>query len=101
MKLLTQEILKKLPKLYAQEKKGDNAIAYVKFFTPDSNWTWYILEYDGNDTLFCLTDGFELELGYVSLAELQSARGPLGLSIERDKYWTPKTVREIKQEKKS
>ena len=29
-------------------------------------------------------DGFEKELGYFSLRELESARGPLGLPIERD-----------------
>lgn len=40
MKLLTQEIRKQLPALYSQEDKGGEAIVHVKFFTPDSNWTW-------------------------------------------------------------
>ena len=40
MKLLTQEIRKKLPPLYSQESKGGKALAHVKFFTPDSNWTF-------------------------------------------------------------
>jgi len=99
MKLLTQANRKALPPLYAQEKKGDDAIAYVKFFTPDSNWTWYILEFDGADCLFCLVDGLEMELGYASFNELSTVKGPLGLHVERDMHWTPKTLREIKEGK--
>ena len=95
MKLLTQEIRKKLPRLHEQETKGGDAVVYVKFFTPWSSWTWYATEFDGEDTFFGLVDGHEKELGYFSLSELQSLRGPLGLSIERDLYWQPKKLREI------
>ena len=99
MKLLTQEIRKKLPALYSQEDKGGKAIAYVKFFTPDSNpWIWHVTEFDGDDTFFGLVHGFEKELGYFSLKELESVRGPMGLPIERDLYWQPKTLREIAPE---
>ena len=55
---------KVLPKLYSQEEKGDEAVAYVKFFTPWSNWTWYATEFDGEDTFFGLVIGLETELGY-------------------------------------
>jgi hypothetical protein len=41
MKLLTQEVKTKLQPLYSQEDKGGKAIAHVKFFTPDSSWTWW------------------------------------------------------------
>ena len=95
MKLLTKEILEKLPKLYTQEEKGLDAIAVVKFFTPDSNWTWYATEYDGEDLFFGLVDGFEKELGYFRLSELQSVKGALGLPIERDMYFKPKTLKEL------
>ena len=98
MKLLTEELRKKLPPLYSQEKLGGKAVVYVKFFTPDSNWTFYATEYDGKDTFFGLVEGHVKELGYFSLAELQSARGPLGLPIERDLHWTPKTLEEIAPE---
>ena len=39
------------------------AIAHVKFFTPDSNWTWYATEFDGEDTFFGLVQGFETPFG--------------------------------------
>ena len=98
MKLLTEEIKKKLPQLYAQDGKGGKAVVHVKFFTPDANWTWYVTEFDGEDSFFGLVDGHCKELGYFSLSELQSVKGPLGLPIERDLYWQPKTLDQIAPE---
>ncbi|PIZ98521.1 MAG: hypothetical protein COX77_04240 [Candidatus Komeilibacteria bacterium CG_4_10_14_0_2_um_filter_37_10] len=95
MKLLTNEILEKLPKLYSQEEKGLEAVAIVKFFTPDSNWTWYATEFDGEDLFFGLVEGFEKEIGYFRLSELQSVKGALGLPIERDMFFKPKTLNEL------
>ena len=98
MQLMTAEIRKKLPPLYSQEELGGKAVAVVKFFTPDSSWTFWATEYDGEDTFFGLVDGHEKELGYFSLSELQKVRGALGLPIERDLYWQPKTLEEIAPE---
>lgn len=88
MMLLTQEIIGKLPTLYASENTEDPMV-WCKFFTPDSSWTWYLIEYDGKDTFYGLVDGFEQELGYFSLSEISAIKGHLGLSIERDRYFTP------------
>ncbi len=107
MKLLTKEIRRKLPPLYAQESKGGKAIVHLKLFTPDSGWTWYITEgspikdESGQEVdfhFFGLVDGHEKELGYVALSELESVRGPMGLPIERDLHWQPKTLEEIAPE---
>jgi hypothetical protein len=84
MQLLTKEIKKALPALYSNENETDPK-AVVKFFTPFSNWTWYATEFDGEDTFFGLVDGLDKELGYFSLAELES----LGSKIERDKWFSP------------
>lgn len=98
MKLLTKENLAKLPPLRAQDGKGDDAVAYVKFFTPDSNWTWYATEFDpATGEFFGLVQGFEEELGYFVLSELERARGPLGLAIERDRYFSPKPIKELRR----
>ncbi|MCD4830457.1 MAG: DUF2958 domain-containing protein [Anaerohalosphaeraceae bacterium] len=83
MKLLTQEIRKQLPQLYSQEDKGGKAVVYLKMFNPSGSWSWYATEFDGEDTFFGLVDGFEKELGYFSLKELESVRGSLGLPIDR------------------
>jgi hypothetical protein len=95
--LLTKEIKESLPQLYANEEIGLQAQAIVKFFTPDSNWTWYGSEFDGEDVFFGLVIGFEAELGYFSLAELKSVRGPMGLPIERDLHFQPKTLQELRE----
>jgi len=95
VELLTPEIREALPLLYANEEEGLAAQALVKFFTPDSNWTWYASEFDGEDIFFGLVIGFEAELGYFSLQELQSVRGPLGLPIERDLHYKPRSLAEL------
>ena len=86
---IPDEIAPTLPPLYATQHQ-DDPIAYLKFFTPDSSWTWYVTEYDPEQRLcFGLVQGHERELGYFSLDELEEARGPMGLPIERDRYWQP------------
>lgn len=107
MKLLTKETRQKLPPLYAQESKGGQAVVHLKLFTPDGSFTWYITEgspitdENGQEVdfhFFGLVDGLEKELGYVALSELEAVRGPLGLPIERDLHWQPKTLEEIAPE---
>jgi hypothetical protein len=95
MQLLTKELRKRLPALYSQDGKGKEAVIVVKFFTPWAGWTWYATEFDGVDTFFGLVDGHETELGNFSLSELESVKGPFGLTIERDRYWEEKTIREV------
>ena len=89
MQLLTQEIREKLPPLHGTQGTEDS-IAVVKYFHPCSNWTFYAVEFDQVDTFFGLVIGYERELGYFSLNELESI-GKKGstLPIERDLYWTP------------
>lgn len=66
----------------------------VKFFDPTGAGTWLITEMmpDEPDILFGLCDlGLGCpELGYVSLSELESVKGRLGLGIERDLYFRPR-----------
>lgn len=88
MKLLTVELARKLPKLGATEHLADTEKRIIaKFFTPDSSWTWYALEFDGEDTFFGLVQGFETEYGYFSLSELAKMKGPYGLRVERDRHF--------------
>ena len=94
-KLFPDEIRSQLPKLYESEELGLAVNAMVKFFTPDSNWSWYASEFDGDDIFFGLVSGFEIELGYFSLSELRSVTGPRGLLIERDLYFEPRSLENL------
>jgi len=100
MQLLTKELRKRLPALGATEHMRDPE-AQVKFFAPWSSWTWYGVEFDGQDTFFGLVFGFDEELGYFSLEELASARGPFGLRIERDSTFEPTRLSEVRHERRS
>lgn len=105
MMMLTKEILNRIPKLGSQDGLGGDAIIHVKFFTPWSNWTWYALEGepvfddDGNEIDFMFfgwVEGFEKEYGNFCLSELESVTGPVGLKIERDRYFGPTPLRGVK-----
>lgn len=95
MKLMTNKIKAALPPLHSTEHVADPLVR-VKFFTPWSDWTWYATEFDGVDTFFGLVDGFESELGYFSLKELEEARGPAGIRIERDLYFKPTPLSQVR-----
>ena len=98
MKLLTDELIKTLPPLYSTENVKDPLIQ-CKFFTPDSSWSWYVLEFDKtNEIFFGYVCGLERELGYFSLQELESVKGQLGLGIERDISFKPTKLSVIKKE---
>lgn len=100
MKLFTKAIETKLINNFKlQQAHGENTIDFVpivKLFTPDANCTWLLTELDEDlEYAFGLCDlGLGTpELGYVSIAELKSIHGKLGLPVERDKYF--KTTKKL------
>jgi len=97
-KLIPQKLLSEIPDLYETEKILD-PICQIKLFTPDSNWTWYIIEFSKADAKTCYgyIQGIETELGYFTLEELESIHGPLGLAIERDMSFHPTSFSAIKK----
>ena len=98
MKLLTKAIKDKLPKLYETEDVAEyEKVAIVKFFCPWNQWTWYGIEYDGKDIFFGYVVGLDNEYGYFSLSELKSVRAFGGLKIERDKFFEPTKMMDIRR----
>lgn len=87
MELMPDDIRARLLANGAADPETDH-VPVVKFFDPTGAATWLITEMmpDEPDILFGLCDlGMGCpELGYVSLSELQSVTGRLGLGIERD-----------------
>ena len=96
-KLLTQTQLAEIPDLYTQENVAD-PICYIKLFTPDSSWSWYIIELsqDNKDLCFGYVQGLEDELGYFALSELELVKGNLGLGVEVDTSFTPSKLSVVK-----
>jgi len=105
MQLLTEAIKKTLPALYTQENEKDPMV-YIKFFDPAGSWTWYVTEgeeADNGDFLFFgYVIGFEAELGYFTLSQLESAKkGLIGIQatpVERDLYFTPCRLSKVKEQ---
>jgi hypothetical protein len=99
MKLLTEAILADLPPIGSTDG-ADDPIVRVKFFTPDSGWTWYATEggpENGDFIFFGYVVGVCPEWGYFSLSELQEIRGKLGLPVERDLFFEPRPFSQLKK----
>ena len=101
--LMTEKLGGTIPPLYATEETTDtdSVIARAKLFSPYSGWTWYITEWDLETGMcFGLVEGFETELGYFDLTELSEITVFGGVpAIERDLYWQPRTLGEIREER--
>jgi hypothetical protein len=117
MKMLTKELMREIPRLYSTEETplAEKKIA-VKFFDAWGSWTWFAFEGDPIDAegnlieivdvlkgaivphdwrFFGAVKGFETELGYFSLRELESLKVAGGHPrIERDMYYGDKTVQQ-------
>lgn len=95
MKLLTEELKRKIPGLYETDGEKDKT-CYVKLFNPYGNQTWYICEYGGGDAFGYVDLGYGYELGYFNIKELEDIRiGGFGGKIERDKFFEPTKFSEI------
>jgi hypothetical protein len=99
-KFITKEIEKALPKLYSQENV-DDPIVVAKWFSPYSNWRWFAIEFDGEDSFFGLVQGLDTELGYFSKFELANLTFGAGRfevpAVERDLSWQPKKLSEVRE----
>lgn len=85
-----------VPLLYATEDV-ENPLCHIKLFTPDSNWSWYIIEIDEfSEVCFGYVVGLERELGYFTISELEQVRGALGLPVESDLSFTPTLLSDVK-----
>jgi len=84
MKLFTKEINEKLVKCGYENRRP-----IFKLFTPWSNCTWLVTgEEDGNLIGYCDLGMGCVEFGaFSNREEIESIRGPFGLTIERDLHW--------------
>lgn len=92
---LPEEIRDRIPEIYGSQDQADPTV-WVKLFTPEAAWTWYVTEWDREDTCFGYVVGHEPELGYFNLAELREVRERLGLRVERDLHFEPRPLSRVR-----
>lgn len=121
--LLPDSIKATLPKLYAQEKVKDPIVHLHFYATGSEEWHWYITEGSMSNDQFIMFGwvvGWEPELGYVSLIEMESVNnrniqlslpsmpgvtvipGPtlqdiIDGEIIRDEQWKPTPMSQVKK----
>lgn len=90
---------KLVPKIYTQDGKGMNAVAYFHYFYGGSDW--YITEYDkdtneGYGYAILNGDTQMSEMGYIDLAGLTEKRSGFQ-QINIDQYFKPQTLNQVFQ----
>jgi hypothetical protein len=95
---MTAQLEKRFRQVGRQDHLKDPLIV-AKFFNPQGAGTWYATEYDPTTKIFfgyvSIFGDWNDEWGSFSLEELVSYKGPLGLGIERDLYWTEKKASSV------
>jgi hypothetical protein len=96
MKIITKEVEQAFAKQGDCSQKSMEEIRIVlKLFNPQGAGTWYLYEKLDDDVYMCfanLDDPMNAEIGTVSMQELMSFKGWLGLGIERDMHFKPLSV---------
>lgn len=96
------ERINQMPVTYEQDGKGDEAMVFLHYFTGSSDW--WIMERDidqkpleSQPQAFGLAqlNGGSPELGYIPLDGLLAS---LGVVVELDLHFTPKTLGEVRRE---
>ena len=95
MKFLKEDLPQQFPPLYSQEHVEDPLVV-CKFFMPETNWTWYALEFDGDDLFFGWVYDKTPGRRYFSLRQFQDLNR-LGICIELDLHFMPTLLSEVKK----
>ena len=95
--LMTREIAKTAPRLYEQDGAEDPTV-YAHYFSCVSGWDWWLLEFDGTDEAFGLVEGYDDELGYFSIKEMEELNRQMGFAaVERDEHVSPKPLSAVRR----
>jgi len=87
-----ENTLETMPKTYAQDGKGENAIVYLHYFLGD--FDWFIIERDVEPEqlqAFGFACLYFDELGFISITEIIQNGGELDLN------WKSKTLAEVRK----
>ena len=87
------------PYIPGLQQDAADPVVWVKWFTPDSGWTWYVTNCDKEGYCFGYVEGLDNEWGYFTVPEIAAVRGPFGLRIERDLWWRPRLANEVVRER--
>lgn len=102
MKLMTKELEQELSKhpFCSTEGQGYDAECVVKYFSPCSSFTLFVIEGEKQENGDWLLFGYggnndeNNEWGYTLLSDLEKIKLPFGLTIERDLH-SSGTVRKL------
>lgn len=97
LELVDEELRSRLPQIDFERSLQTSSTALVKFYLPDSYFTWYASEFDGEDLFFGLVSTEEIEQDYFSLSDLMTWRNRSGQPVTRDPDFEPTSLDELQE----
>ncbi len=96
MGLMTKEISQKAQQQFPCGKDMDQMVI-ARFHDPQGTLAFYVINQnpDDPDSIFGIVHRTQVELGFVSLQELENYQSSFGLGIVRDVFFMPTTAREL------
>ena len=95
MELLTKEIKEQATKQYDKGSDMEQMVV-AKYFDPMGSWKWFLMNmHKDDDYCWGIVKGNEVEMGSFSMKELESIQLPLGMKIERDRYFEPMEAKDV------
>lgn len=103
--LLTKTIIAKIPSIEEAKAKGMEAKAMVKFFHPSTGYYYFVAGYDRVEGYLWGYAYFphmpeNAETGEAHISEMANLT-VRGVALEQDKYWKPRTLKEIAEHLKT
>lgn len=97
-RLMPRDLAARTPALYATDGQGNDVIVQARYYLDRTYWEWFLIEYDGEDLCFGLVSGFEVELGYFTLSELESAAEFISDKVRLDTDFEPKPLADVREQ---
>lgn len=99
MELITDELIKGLPKLYSTENiKVEDKVLKLRYVALGSTWEWYLVEYNPETKIaFGYVKGLEDEWGYFSLKNFEDINNDKNSKIQivRSKKFKPVKFKDL------
>ena len=102
MNTLSMRSVQEIPKLFSNTREKD-PVAYVRFMAAWRKTSWYVFEWDGEDTFFGyqVREGGSRHYGLFSLAQLARLESMYGSPVIQDYAFQPTRMSELRRQAKA
>lgn len=98
MLYLLEDSLDNIPAIDYVKDDYSESLAYIRIYSIENDFSWYILEYDKANLLYCLAKNQNtFEFTFISMEELETIILKFGLLVIKDNSFEPTTLSKINE----